>query len=166
MSNDAERPSPPPLLGVGNPVPRARWVWLAPALVVLTLVTAVGAFVVATRMRDAVAGPKQVGRYFLQAVVDGDLRTSYGLLCEARRDFTNSIEFREEMLDGRPAATRALRGVARETGDSKERRITYSSAGRPADPPVVLELVREPERWAVCTFSTGVRRGEEARDAG
>ena len=146
-------PGPPPLVGVGNAVPRAKWVWLAPTLVVVVVVAAVAAFFAASRMESTPAGPERVSEMFLLAVAQDDIRMSYGLLCEKRRATVNALEFRDEALEGRAEARAALdRGERSATGGSKVRRITYTIERRGEDDRVVVGLEREPERWAVCVF--------------
>ena len=146
-------PGPPPLVGIGNPVPRAKWVWLAPTLIVVVVVAAAAAFFAATRMESTMAGPERVSEMFLLAVAEDDIRMSYGLLCEKSRANVNVLEFRDEALDGRAAARAALdRGERSVTGDGKAKRITYTVARRGEDDRVLLRLEREPERWAVCVF--------------
>lgn len=152
-----EQASPPPLrplVGVGNPVPRAKWVWLAPLLVVVVLLAAGGALFAASRVEPQAAGPERVAELFLGAVADDNLRLSYGLLCERQRAKVDSLQFRDSVIDHRSTARRAQARGDRTTvrlGDER-RRVVYTVTGDGADEVVRLVLEKEPTRWAVCQF--------------
>lgn len=142
-----------PLLGRHDAVPRRRWRWLLPTLLVVA-VLALGGSVVARVLDDDEAGaPKAALDSYLEALETNATIRAYGMLCSARPKPTQD-EFEREIA----AERRNFGGVVgHRLGDAKRLEggdvvVTYTIQYRQTHRFYSARLRDERGEWKVCGF--------------
>jgi hypothetical protein len=92
------------LLGVHDAVPRRRWRWLLPLLVVIAVIALVASLVVRAQ-DDGKGSAKAVLDTYLEAVQHGDTATAYSLLCASasapsKADFATQVAQERQNFGG------------------------------------------------------------------
>jgi len=93
-----------PLLGKTDAVPRRRWRWLLPLLIVVALVALVASLVAHTNGDDRNSAKGVLSRY-LTAVQSGDTATAFGMLCASsgtpsKADFAKGVAQERQNFGG------------------------------------------------------------------
>jgi hypothetical protein len=148
----------PPLLGRHDAVPRRRWQWMLPALVVLALLGIVGSLVVRAHDKQQ-ASPEHAINAYLDAVESGATAKAYGMLCAQFRDRVSQHEF-QQTVDKERTASGGVVGhhVARVVKRGDHRVATYTVRRQDSDIVIDARLEREGGKWKPCNFLTRNKR--------
>jgi hypothetical protein len=142
---------PQPLLGKADAVPRRRWRWLLPLVIVVAVVALAGSLVARLGSGDPV---KSALGHYLTAVEAGDITQAYGLLCvrstrPSRTEFATEVRKERQNFGGvkghRLGETNHLPG-----GDATVRyTVVYQATYRFYE----ARLTKTNGRWLVCGFN-------------
>jgi hypothetical protein len=144
-----------PLLGRHDAVPRRRWRWLLPALVLVAVAALVGALVVRLVGTDENGGAKAALNAYLVALERADTEAAYGLLC--------ANESKPSLQEFEAVAEREREdfgGVVRHRIGAVERRsatlvvATYTVQFKRTYKWVAAAIVHENDTWKLCGFRT------------
>jgi hypothetical protein len=141
-----------PLLGRTDAVPRRRWRWLLPLVIVVALALLVGALVVRSRSVDRGTAKYALNQY-LSAVQDGDTNTAFALLCAGgstptAADFAAQVARERQNFGGvvghRMGSVRKLAG-----GDQT---VTYTVQYEATYRFYAARMTHKTGEWRVCGF--------------
>ena len=144
-----------PLLGRSDAVPRRRWRWLLPFVVVVALVALVGSLVARAAEQGRLEREGRARRLPRRAVQHGDTNAAYGMLCAssstpAKAEFDAAGGARSARTSA--ASSRHRMGTSKHVADGDET-VSYT------DPvPQHLSVVRgrastrKTGDWKVCGF--------------
>lgn len=143
-----------PLLGRHDAVPRRRWRWLLPALVVLAVVALAGSFIARALDDDDTSAPKAALDSYLEAVETNASIRAYGMLCSAKGKPTQK-EFEKEIAAERENFGGVIRhrlGEARRT-EGGDVIVTYTIQYRQTYRWYSARMRDERGAWKVCGFA-------------
>lgn len=144
-----------PLLGRHDAVPRRRWRWLLPILVVVALVALAGSLIVRAVDSDDTGAPKAALNAYLEAVETGATTRAYAMLCSDKSK-PSRAEFATVVARERADAGGVLR---HRIGEIKRKSATlvvatYTVQFERTYKFVAAALKREHRVWKLCGFTT------------
>jgi hypothetical protein len=143
-----------PLLGRDDAVPRRRWQWLLPVLVVLAVVGLVGSLVVRSQDKRRTS-PEHAINAYLDAVQGGATAKAYGMLCAQFRARVSPQEFQQTVGKERVASGGVVgHHLARVVKRGDHRVATYTVRRQNGDIVIDARLEREGGKWKPCNFVT------------
>lgn len=141
-----------PLLGRADAVPRRRWRWLLPLVIVVALSALVASLVVRAHANDAKSAKSVLGRY-LSAVQQGDTAKAFALLCPGASTpteaaFATQVARERQNFGGvlghRMGSVKKLAG-----GDET---VTYTIQYRTSYRFYAARMTHKTGAWRVCGF--------------
>ena len=141
-----------PLLGRDDAVPRRRWRWLLPLVVVVALAALVGSLVARAQSRSD-SNAKGVLDDYLTAVQHGDTNAAFGMLCAssstpAKGEFAQQVAKERRNFGG---VVRHRMGKSKRLADGDET-VTYTVQYHNTYRWYEARMTRQTGDWKVCGF--------------
>lgn len=143
-----------PLLGRDDAVPRRRWRWLLPTVVVAAVVLLGGSVAMRVAGRDEAAAPKAALDSYLDAVEANATTRAYRMLCDVEGKPTRSA-----FAEGTAAERQNFGGVVRHRlGDASKTAegdvvVTYTVQYKQTYRWFSARMRLEDDEWKVCGFA-------------